>query len=58
MMTGAGLPIMKAGTHRPLRLARRLPQFGWKIDVLTPHPKQGLYDTDSFKEEVTDPYLA
>ena len=51
MMTGAWPPIMKAGTHRPLRLARRLPQFGWKIDVLTPHPKQGLYDTDSFKEE-------
>ena len=51
MMTGTWPPIVTAGTHRPLRLARRLPHFGWGIDVLTPHPKQGLYDTKSFTDE-------
>ena len=50
-MTGTWPPILKAGTHRPLRLARRLPQFGWNIDVLTPHPKQGLYSVDPFADK-------
>ena len=26
-------------------------QFGWNIDVLTPHPKQGLYSVDPFADK-------
>ena len=36
MLTSTWPPLIKAGTHRPLRLARRLPELGWQPTILTP----------------------
>lgn len=36
MLTAAWPPVARAGTHRPLRLAERLPNLGWRVTVLTP----------------------
>ncbi len=38
MLTAAWPPVARVGVRRPLRLARRLPDLGWKPIILTPDP--------------------
>ncbi len=50
-------PLVKAGTHRPLRLATRLPDYGWHPTVLTPTLTRSPYEYDltlDFKLETPD----
>ena len=45
MLTGIWPPLSTAGTHRPLRLAHRLPALGWKTTVLTPTVTRNPYES-------------
>ena len=45
MLTSMWPPVSMAGTHRPLRLAQRLPALGWKTTVLTPTVTRSPYES-------------
>ena len=46
MLTCTWPPLVKAGTHRPLRLASRLGEYDWKPTVLTPTLTRSPYEYD------------
>lgn len=39
MITASWPPVGRVGARRPLRLARRLPTYGWEPVILTPEPE-------------------
>ena len=46
MLASTWPPLVKAGTHRPLRLATRLPEHQWMPTILTPTITRSPYEYD------------
>jgi hypothetical protein len=47
-------PLGMGGVQRPLKFAKYLPEFGWDVSVITPHPSSYYHSDDTLLAELPD----